>query len=89
MEHLSPQAITLKELAGETILTTLCAAPGNGMPIGGIKVITPSGWFAVRPSGTENICKVYAESLKSQAHLDRLIEAAQVVLGRVLAEPAA
>ena len=89
MEHLSPQAITMKELAGERILTTLCAAPGNGAPIGGIKVIAPSGWFAIRPSGTENICKVYAESLKSQAHLDRLIEDAQVVLSTVLAQPAA
>jgi phosphoglucomutase len=87
LEHLSPQAITVKELAGETILTTLCAAPGNGAPIGGIKLITPNGWFAVRPSGTENICKVYAESLKSQAHLDRLIEAAQVLLSTVLTQP--
>ena len=88
LEQLSPEGITMKSLAGEPILSTLCVAPGNGAPLGGIKVITARGWLAVRPSGTESICKVYAESLKSQAHLEMLIDEAQVVLSRALAGPA-
>ncbi len=84
MEHLSPEAITAEELAGEPILAKLSAAPGNGAPIGGLKVVTASGWFAARPSGTENIYKVYAESLKDQAHLDAIVKEAQVVVSRTL-----
>jgi len=85
MEHLSPGAITEKELAGEPILAKLSAAPGNGAPIGGLKVVTARGWFAARPSGTENIYKIYAESLKDQAHLDGIIKEAQRVVSRTLA----
>jgi phosphoglucomutase len=85
MEHLSPDAIKTRELAGEPILAKLSSAPGNGAPIGGLKVITASGWFAVRPSGTEDIYKIYAESLKDQAHLDRIVEEARQVVDRTLA----
>ncbi len=85
MEHLSPEAVTAKELAGEPILAKLSSAPGNGAPIGGLKVITASGWFAARPSGTENIYKIYAESFKDQAHLDLIVNEAQVVVSRTLA----
>ncbi len=85
MEHLSPEAVTVKELAGEPILAKLSAAPGNGEPIGGLKVVTASGWFAARPSGTENIYKIYAESLRDQAHLDVIVKEAQVVVSRILA----
>ncbi len=85
MDHLSPEAITAKELAGEPILVKLSTAPGNGAPIGGLKVITASGWFAARPSGTENIYKIYAESLRDQAHLDLIVKEAKVVVSRTLA----
>jgi phosphoglucomutase len=86
MEHLSPESVTAKELAGEPILTKLSAAPGNGEPIGGLKVMTASGWFAARPSGTENIYKIYAESLRDQAHLNVIVKEAQVVVSRILAD---
>ena len=82
MAHLSPDAITTKELAGEAILSKLSTAPGNGAPIGGLKVMTTSGWFAARPSGTENICKIYAESFKSETHLERIVQEARSILGR-------
>ncbi len=85
MEHLSPEAVTVKELAGEPILAKLSAAPGNGEPIGGLKVVTASGWFAVRPSGTENIYKIYAESLRDQAHLEVIVKEAQGVVSKTLA----
>jgi phosphoglucomutase len=85
MEHLSPAGVTAKELAGEPILAKLSTAPGNKAPIGGLKVITASGWFAARPSGTENIYKIYAESFKDQAHLDLIVNEAQVVVNRTLA----
>jgi phosphoglucomutase len=84
MEHLSPEAVTVKELAGEPILAKLSAAPGNGEPIGGLKVVTASGWFAARPSGTENIYKIYAESLRDQAHLEMIVQEAQGVVSRIL-----
>ena len=85
LEHLSPEAVTAKELAGEPILAKLSAAPGNKAPIGGLKVITASGWFAARPSGTENIYKIYAESFKDQAHLEVIVNEAQAVVRRTLA----
>ena len=85
MERLSPETIKGDELAGEPILAKLSSAPGNGAPIGGLKVITANGWFAARPSGTENIYKIYAESLKDEAHLDRIVREAQVVVGRTIA----
>jgi phosphoglucomutase len=84
MEHLSPESVTVKELAGEPILAKLSAAPGNGEPIGGLKVVTASGWFAVRPSGTENIYKIYAESLRDRSHLEMIVKEAQVVVNRIL-----
>jgi phosphoglucomutase len=64
---------------------TLTHAPGNDAAIGGLKVVTESGWFAARPSGTENIYKLYAESFKSQAHLEAIVEEAQAMVGRALA----
>jgi phosphoglucomutase len=85
MEHLSPETVMAKELAGEPILAKLSVAPGNKAPIGGLKVITASGWFAARPSGTEDIYKIYAESFKDQAHLDVIVHEAQVVVRRTLA----
>jgi phosphoglucomutase len=85
MEHLSPEAVTAKELAGEPILAKLSAAPGNKEPIGGLKVITASGWFAARPSGTENIYKIYAESFKDPAHLEAIVKEAQGVVSKTLA----
>ncbi len=69
-------------MAGEPILSKLTEAPGNGASIGGLKVTTKNGWFAARPSGTENIYKLYAESFLGQDHLDRLVaEAQQIVKG--------
>ena len=66
---LSPEAVKESNLAGEPITAKLTRAPGNGAPIGGLKVVARSGWFAARPSGTENIYKIYAESFKDEAHL--------------------
>ena len=77
---LSPQQITSTELAGEPIESILSHAPGNGEPIGGIKVSTTSGWFAARPSGTENIYKIYAESFVGAAHLQRILQEAQAIV---------
>jgi phosphoglucomutase len=80
LKKLSPEAVRAGELAGEPIVAKLTKAPGNDAPIGGLKVVTASGWFAARPSGTENIYKIYAESFKSQAHLDAIVaEARQIV----------
>jgi phosphoglucomutase len=80
LKGLSPEAVTASTLAGEPILAKLTRAPGNNAPIGGLKVVTASGWFAARPSGTENIYKIYAESFKDQTHLnDILIEAGGIV----------
>src|SRR5579864_8904844 len=70
---LAPEAVASTQLAGEPITAKLTRAPGNNAPIGGLKVVTKSGWFAARPSGTENIYKIYAESFKDQAHLDAII----------------
>ena len=69
---LSPDQVTASELAGEPIPAQLTPAPGNGAPFGGLKVVTENGWFAARPSGTEDVYKIYAESFKGQAHLDAL-----------------
>jgi phosphoglucomutase len=80
LKELSPEAVTASTLAGEPILAKLTRAPGNNAAIGGLKVVAASGWFAARPSGTENIYKIYAESFKDQAHLDDiLIEAGAIV----------
>ena len=83
-KKLSPECVTVNTLAGEPILAKLTHAPGNNAPIGGLKVITKSGWFAARPSGTENIYKLYAESFKSQAHLETTIEQAQQIIKNAL-----
>ena len=68
---------------GDPITARLTNAPGNGEPIGGLKVVTANGWFAARPSGTENIYKVYAESLRSADHLDTLVKEAQEIVSDV------
>ena len=84
LSKLSAQQVTLTELAGEPIVRVLDRAPGNDGPIGGIKVIATSGWFAARPSGTENIYKVYAESFRGAAHLRDLLREAQQIVDRAL-----
>ncbi|MGA3168656.1 MAG: phosphoglucomutase (alpha-D-glucose-1,6-bisphosphate-dependent) [Terriglobia bacterium] len=85
LETLSPQQVRFTDLAGEKIQTILTRAPGNGAPIGGLKVIAESGWFAARPSGTENIYKIYAESFRGADHLRRLLEEAQAIVSDTLA----
>ena len=88
LAKLSPQQVTLTELAGETIQTVLTHAPGNGAPIGGLKVIAESGWFAARPSGTEDLYKIYAESFQGADHLRRILEEAQAIVSDALAASA-
>ena len=82
---LSPQQVGSKELAGEAIIEVLTQAPGNGASIGGVKVVTENGWFAARPSGTEAIYKIYAESFKDAEHLRRIIAEAQTLVDAALA----
>jgi phosphoglucomutase len=81
---LSPAQVKQTELAGEKILTMLTQAPGNAAPIGGLKVIAKSGWFAARPSGTENIYKIYAESFQGADHLRRILDEAQMIVSDAL-----
>jgi phosphoglucomutase len=85
LKKLSPENVTATELAGERIEAKLTRAPGNQAEIGGLKVVTENGWFAARPSGTENVYKLYAESFKSQAHLEAIVEQAQELVNRSLA----
>ncbi|HKQ67054.1 MAG TPA: phosphoglucomutase (alpha-D-glucose-1,6-bisphosphate-dependent) [Methylomirabilota bacterium] len=80
---LSPEEVSASDLAGEPITARLTTAPGNHAPVGGLKVVTPSGWFAARPSGTENVYKLYAESVKGEDHLRRIQQEAQAVIQRV------
>jgi phosphoglucomutase len=80
LAQLSPQQITSAELAGENKHSILTQAPGNGAPIGGLKVVAESGWFAARPSGTEDIYKIYAESFRGEDHLRRITEEAQAIV---------
>ena len=82
LEKLSPEAVTESKLAGELITAKLTRAPGNNAPLGGLKVVAGSGWFAARPSGTENIYKLYAESFKSQAHLEAIVIEAQEIVNQ-------
>jgi phosphoglucomutase len=82
---LSPEKVRLTELAGEKVEAVLTHAPGNNAPIGGLKVVTKSGWFAARPSGTESVYKIYVESFQGPEHLQRLLEEAQQIVGDVLA----
>ena len=84
LEKLSPEAVKESKLAGEPILAKLIRAPGNQAPIGGLKVVAKNGWFAARPSGTENIYKIYAESFASQAHLHAIVSEAQDIVANAL-----
>jgi phosphoglucomutase len=84
LKQIEPEAVEAKELAGEPILAKLTRAPGNGASIGGLKVTAKSGWFAVRPSGTENICKIYAESFRGEKHLGTILEQAGEILARAV-----
>jgi len=88
LQKLSPDAIANDTLAGEPITAKLTSAPGNGAPIGGLKVVTDSGWFAARPSGTEDIYKIYAESFKDQSHLAAIVQEAQEIVTDALGSPA-
>ncbi len=85
LARLSPRQMTLAELAGERIQSVLTRAPGNNAPIGGLKVIAASGWFAARPSGTEDIYKIYAESFRGADHLQRVLAEAQTIVRAALA----
>jgi phosphoglucomutase len=80
LKNLSPERIAVKELAGEAIEAKLAKAPGNDQPIGGIKVVAKSGWFAARPSGTEDVYKIYAESFHSNDHLQQIQRDAQTIV---------
>jgi len=84
LQKLSPDSVKESRLAGEVITTKLTSAPGNNALIGGLKVVTASGWFAARPSGTEDIYKIYAESFQGEAHLNSIIIEAQEIVDRAL-----
>ncbi len=86
--RLSPEQVKAGTLAGEKITAVLTRAPGNGAPIGGLKVIAENGWFAARPSGTEDVCKIYAESFRGRDHLARIQEEAQAIVAAALASGA-
>src|SRR5207237_6886720 len=73
LERLAPEAVKAPSLAGDPIIAKLTRAPGNNAPIGGLKVVTGNGWFAARPSGTEAVYKIYAESFKNEAHLQAIL----------------
>jgi len=83
LKRLAPEAVAGTDLAGEPIQAKLTRAPGNGAPIGGLKVVAASGWFAARPSGTENVYKLYAESFRSQDHLRAIVDQARSMLSEV------
>ncbi|MBW2208611.1 MAG: phosphoglucomutase, alpha-D-glucose phosphate-specific, partial [Deltaproteobacteria bacterium] len=80
LKELSPDMVTAEKMAGEKITAKLTRAPGNNAPIGGLKVVTENGWFAARPSGTEEIYKLYAESFKGGEHLKKIQEEAQEIV---------
>ena len=82
LENLSPDMVPVEELAGEPIVTKLTHAPANKAAIGGLKVVTENGWFAARPSGTEDIYKLYAESFKGLKHLKKIQAEAQAIVER-------
>ena len=84
LQKLSPDSIKESRLAGEPITAKLTRAPGNDAPIGGLKVVTASGWFAARPSGTEDIYKIYAESFQGEGHLNSIVSEAQEIVNRAL-----
>jgi phosphoglucomutase len=87
LQKLSPESIKESQLAGEPITAKLTRAPANDAPIGGLKVLTASGWFAARPSGTEDIYKIYAESFQSEAHLNSIVSEAQEIVNGALEDP--
>lgn len=84
LAKLAPEDVTATEMAGEKIIAKLTRAPGNDEPIGGLKVVTENGWFAARPSGTEDIYKIYAESFVSEQHLQAIVAEAQMIVSRAL-----
>ena len=84
LEKLSPGAVKESNLAGEQITAKLTSAPGNNAPIGGLKVVARSGWFAARPSGTEAVYKIYAESFKDESHLGMVVEEAQQIVDHAM-----
>jgi phosphoglucomutase len=84
LSKLSPDQVQGTELAGDTIVAKLTVAPGNGASIGGLKVVTEQGWFAARPSGTEDVYKLYAESFRGKDHLRRIQDEAQSLIGKAL-----
>ena len=85
LERLSPESVKAPNLADEPIVAKLTRAPGNGAPIEGLKVVTRNGWFAARPSGTEAVYKIYAESFKDEAHLEAILSEAQEMVDTALA----
>jgi phosphoglucomutase len=85
LQRLSPASVKADRLAGDPILAKLTRAPANDQPIGGLKAVSANGWFAARPSGTENVYKIYAESFKSQAHLDAIVHEAREIVDSALA----
>lgn len=87
LKNLSPENIHSKQLAGEKIKSVLTKAPGNDAPIGGLKVETENGWFAARPSGTEDIYKIYGESFRGQEHLESILKEAQSIVDEALSQP--
>jgi phosphoglucomutase len=84
LQKLAPEAVKESSLAGEPITAKLTRAPGNNAPVGGLKVVAAGGWFAARPSGTENVYKIYAESFKDQAHLATIVGEAQRIVNNAL-----
>jgi phosphoglucomutase len=87
LAKLSPEAVRESQLAGEPIISKLTRAPGNNAPIGGLKVVSANGWFAARPSGTENIYKIYAESFRDKQHLQSIVAEAQQIVKNALEMP--
>src|SRR5262249_2888473 len=85
LAKLSPNAVRAAEMAGQPITARLTAAPGNGAPLGGLKVVTTDGWFAARPSGTEDIYKIYAESFLGKQHLDAIVREARQIVADAIA----
>jgi phosphoglucomutase len=88
LKKLSPDAVKARELAGEAILAKLTRAPGNGAEIGGLKVVAENGWFAARPSGTEDVYKIYAESFRDERHLEQIVAEAKAIVGEALSQRA-
>ena len=85
LQKISASTLSIKEFAGEAVQSILTKAPGNQAPIGGVKITTENGWFAARPSGTEEIYKIYAESFKSQQHLEQIQQQAQSIVDAAIA----